>query len=292
VKQLFTVGMVFLTLSLLTALALSDNDASPQSGILPVHEFHVDAEIECEACHGAAWTAEILVGLMPDHDTCVDCHDVDDTDECGVCHVDGEDPSGIVRASTGIAKFPHLLHVGEEDESCVTCHQLQDSGKMNQLGHTDCRSCHQVASNFLDCSMCHGEGDPIRLDSHTPQYMALHALEASWDDQQCRSCHTQADCQDCHNGDNVRPRVHELNYAFSHSIDARSFEFMCSTCHADPDYCVSCHAAERIYPENHSRADWIPSRHSVEASYNMESCIACHDAGQEDPVCANCHGGR
>jgi hypothetical protein len=290
VKQLLALGTVFVTLSLLTAISLGSGSAPTQSGLVPqVHKIHAENEVDCETCHGAVATAQTLAGLIPGHDTCGDCHDVDD--DCGTCHVNADDPSGHGALAVQIT-FPHASHLGEAKDPCAACHQLQDSGMMSLPAHPECRSCHQTASGFQDCSQCHGEGDPIRPQSHTVQYMAMHALDASWDQQQCRSCHTQTDCQDCHNGDNVRPRVHELNYAFSHSLDARSFEFMCSTCHAEDDFCANCHAAEQVYPTNHSMADWIPSQHGIEARYNMESCIACHDAGESDPVCANCHGGN
>ncbi len=298
-KQLFAIGVAVLTLPILAAMALGGADAQNESNLHPVHEIHIDAEIECETCHEGAWSAENLLGILPDHVTCENCHEVDDTDECGLCHVGGDAPSGRARKTLGygdrvprVPNFIHAKHVGEEDEPCAACHQLQDSGYMSQPAHAECRSCHATASGFQDCTMCHGPGDPPRPDSHTSQYRAMHALDASWDQEQCQSCHTQTDCQDCHNGDNVWPRVHELNYAYSHALDARSFEFLCTTCHADPEYCVSCHVAERVYPQNHSRADWIPGQHGIEASYNIETCIACHDQGQNDPICANCHGGR
>jgi hypothetical protein len=124
----------------------------------------------------------------------------------------------------------------------------------------------------------------------------MHATSARLDQATCETCHTQKDCQDCHSGDNVRPRTHRLNFEFDHALDARSNELECQSCHEDQTFCSSCHASEQVLPQNHSSSDWVldaglgGGRHAVEGRFDLESCIACHDDGAGSPVCADCHG--
>jgi hypothetical protein len=92
----------------------------------------------------------------------------------------------------------------------------------------------------------------------------------------------------------VRPRVHPLDFAFDHALAARGNEAACMTCHEDRETCASCHAAENVLPEDHSRADWASGsgggRHAEEGRFDIESCVACHDTGTEAPTCSPCHG--
>jgi len=144
-----------------------------------------------------------------------------------------------------------------------------------------------------DCSLCHSPSESLNPISHTPDWFDTHADAARFDQISCQNCHTQTDCLDCHAGDNVRPRSHDLNFEFDHALEARDNELDCQTCHLEPQFCSSCHAAEQILPRSHSRGDWIlggsGGTHAEDARFNMESCIACHDAGNQDPICATCH---
>ena len=123
----------------------------------------------------------------------------------------------------------------------------------------------------------------------------LADLEARIDEDSCSRCHTRSSCQQCHAGDNVRPRSHPLNFAFNHALEARGNSLECAGCHYEPEFCSGCHVAERILPANHSEAGWLDmnggGRHATEGMFDMESCIACHGAGAGEPSCARCHGG-
>jgi len=292
VKQHFALGLAVLTLPLLAALALgAAMDTPSSSGIVPVHGIHAEAEVDCESCHDTA-TLE-LTGLLPTMQTCADCHDIEDESACGTCHQDGPPAKGVVfdwPRHGSLAHFPHETHVEGQKQACSDCHGPDGQGGMTLPQHDTCRQCHATAAGFTDCRMCHADDADLRPRSHDSQYMATHALDATYDEQSCQSCHTQADCQQCHRGDNVRPRVHPLNYVSSHALEARSNERLCVSCHEDASFCSSCHQAEKILPDDHSRADWISSRHGMEASFNIETCIACHDQGENDPICARCHG--
>jgi hypothetical protein len=157
----------------------------------------------------------------------------------------------------------------------------------------ECRGCHQTAAGLTDCGFCHGPGESRRPASHVPGYLAFHGADAHADQASCENCHAQSDCQDCHSGDNVRPRSHGVHFAFDHALEARGHESDCAVCHQEPEFCASCHLAERVFPRSHSRGDWLlftpeGGRHAEEARLNLETCVACH--GSDEPVCADCHG--
>lgn len=292
-RTLFAIGLTLLVLPVLAGgvLGSGGGGADEASYLHPVHEIHAEMDMACADCHEGVAEAGDLTGLLPEKAVCANCHDVDDTDACGTCHVDVDEPMGYAETAAAM-RFPHGQHV--QDDDCSGCHQLEH-GAMTQPGHDTCRTCHTTVAGFQDCQVCHLESvEHLRPRSHEPQYMAYHALDALWDERSCESCHTQSDCQDCHNGDNVRPRVHELNFVSTHALEARSNETLCATCHVEAEFCASCHRAEQVLPRSHSRADWLAGggggRHAEEAVFNIESCIACHDAGHSDPVCAQCHG--
>ena len=160
---------------------------------------------------------------------------------------------------------------------CADCHGSASAPVIPS--HETCRGCHPTASGLGDCGVCHAAGEPIVPADHVPQWLAYHPVDAGWDQDRCTECHTQSDCQECHSGDNVRPRTHALDFAFTHALVARSNEAQCTSCHQDAGFCSSCHLAERILPQNHSRGDWVfgrgGGRHAEEARFDLESCIAC-----------------
>jgi len=44
---------------------------------------------ECSECHTAVLESISLKDrLLPDHENCSDCHEVDDDEECATCHID------------------------------------------------------------------------------------------------------------------------------------------------------------------------------------------------------------
>ena len=286
-----TLGLLALALAWAPASA---NDYS-KSGIEFDHVLHAEeADMECDACHEAAWESTAGTDLLlPEKDLCADCHDVDDDENCGTCHIDVDDPWGYAEVLSAVDRFSHAAHLGA-DMDCAACH-----GEVTALvaapPKTDCRSCHVTASNLQDCSVCHSQGAEYVPENHAVGWEMWHGVEAGLDQQDCSTCHAQVDCQDCHAGDNVAPRTHRLNYAFDHALDARASSIECSTCHMDAGFCAACHQQNNVLPRNHSRADWVlpggtGGVHGTEALLEMESCIACHDTGTSDPLCADCHG--
>jgi hypothetical protein len=270
--------------------------ASKPDTIRPLHRIHVQNDVECETCHGAAATSAAGTdNLLPTMDTCGACHDVADDTKCGTCHTNVAEPVAAARRVSAVQKFSHQTHLADGMQ-CTGCHRAGAAGEPSIPEMARCRSCHETASALKDCEVCHAASEPLRPVSHAPDWKSLHGVDARLDGVSCESCHTQKDCQDCHSGDNVRPRSHRLNFAFDHALEARGNELSCRTCHEDAQFCSSCHTAENVLPRNHSSADWVlgasvgGGRHAEEARFDLESCVSCHAGGESAPVCADCHG--
>lgn len=263
-----------------------------ERGLKPVHAVHALNGVECASCHAAAGTSTTGRDvLLPQKATCAECHDVTDTAQCGLCHTQTASPAGYAPRVAVAQNFPHATHVNQGMD-CATCHGATVGAEPVLPDKASCRDCHVTASQQTDCRTCHAAEENLVPASHGPQFLELHALQASWDQGRCALCHTQTDCQECHNGDNVRPRSHPLNYFFDHALDARTKEISCNSCHR-PEYCSDCHAAQRVLPSNHSQSTWLlpdGGRHAEEGRFDLESCAACHTSGSSAPTCARCHG--
>lgn len=283
------------------AVALAPAFVGPRSAqgarkdrIRSVHAPHAASDVTCDVCHAAAATSRAGTDdLLPKEEVCAECHDVKDASACGTCHVEPAAPLSSPRITNVAAKFPHETHLAQ-GLACADCHGPAEEGAEPALPDKGtCRACHATASALSDCAVCHAESETVRPASHTPGWSSLHGVEARVARAACENCHTQTDCQECHGGDDVRPRVHRLNFGFDHALEARGNELACATCHEDRSWCAACHAAERILPSDHSRAGWVLAdggHHAEEARFDLESCVACHDAGADAPTCARCHG--
>ncbi len=284
-----------LCLILLVLLLPTRVRAEEPDRIIFPHDLHFEEELDCDACHDGAATSTMATDyLLPDMDACSDCHDVDDEDECAMCHTNADEAGEYDRPVYGANLFAHAAHlVGELD--CASCHGKPTAAQPTVPGKPDCRVCHETAEEYADCRLCHAAAQNLLPVNHTTTWSNSHGLCARENPDQCWQCHTETSCQDCHAGDNVRPRSHRLNYAFDHALDARGNQMQCATCHLEPTYCSNCHIAERVLPQDHSQVGWVRNNgggyHATEGLFNLESCIACHDTGAEEPTCARCHGG-
>lgn len=282
--------ILVLMLALLLPLACLAQDE-----IIFPHDLHFEEGVECATCHdGVAEATSIARRFRPEMDVCADCHEVDDDEQCTMCHTSPDDAGDYPVPVFGAQIFPHAPHSAAGLE-CATCHGDPASEHPSMPGKPECRACHATQDFFADCALCHADpARPLPAD-HRAGWRFDHGPIARTEPAACYQCHTETGCQECHAGDNVRPRSHGLNFVFGHAIEARGNELECATCHQDPQYCSSCHVAERVMPRSHSRADWTSStdggRHALDAVFEMEQCIACHDAGSSAPTCARCHGG-
>lgn len=282
-----------LLLVLLGTGALAARAQDEIDTIIFPHDLHFEAEVDCLMCHeGVDEAVDPEETFYPAMDVCGDCHDIDSDDNCELCHTNVDNIDFYPR-HTYQALFPHAPHA-EAGLACAACHGDPALPRPVYPGKPDCRTCHETAEDYADCTMCHAPEMQLRPANHDRAWINLHGAEARFDRNTCATCHGETTCQECHGGDNVRPRSHSLNYEFDHALDARGNEMECAVCHTEPRYCAGCHAARRVLPADHSQAGWVNSTdggdHATEGLFDMESCIACHSAGAQEPTCARCHG--
>ena len=281
---------ILLIAALLLAAPLAAQ--TPDRIIIP-HGLHLENDVECAVCHAGVETSTgVFESHRPGMDVCADCHDTDD--DCAQCHTDVDTAGEWTPPVRGAQRFAHAPHVAAGLD-CAACHGDLAAAPPAIPGKTRCRECHETADDFADCRLCHAADEPLTPRDHRVAWIPRHGLAARVDQNRCNECHGPAGCLDCHAGDDVRPRTHDLGFAYSHGPAARGHEAECATCHQEPERCVGCHRAEHVLPRNHSRADWLRptdgGAHATEGLFDIESCIACHDAGAAEPNCARCHGG-
>lgn len=288
---------IILTVTLLAvgaAGAVAAEAVQPDRLVMP-HRTHFEAGVECATCHaGVAESRRARDNLRPGMDICGACHDVADDKGCAMCHTNVDAIGTAGRPAFPAEKFAHAAHL-DRNMACAACHGDPAAAAPRLPAKPDCRACHATVDDYGDCRLCHADGADLRPATHGAFWANRHGGQARENEALCATCHTQTTCQACHAGDNVRPRTHPLNFAFDHGIKARGNEQDCASCHGEPEFCSSCHVAERVLPDSHSRAGWVRlpdgGRHAVDGVFEIESCIACHSDGKGAPTCAACHGG-
>lgn len=285
---------------------LSSRPAAPapqdEDGVRFSHRLHMeDVGAVCEDCHEAvAGSVTGADNLLPDHDTCATCHEVDDLDECGTCHTNPDDPEGLVYITGYSTKFPHATHV-EGGLACASCHAGIEAAEIDTEvplpGMVQCVDCHNDNVASVECMTCHEEGEDLVPETHVVGFARMHGALAqqgavsAHGDLTCQTCHDDVFCQDCHEGENLDRLTHPLNYAFTHALDAQSGAVNCTTCHTETAFCADCHAENQLMPQNHTAGWAVPGsggRHRIEALNDIETCIACHEDDAEI-TCGGCH---
>jgi hypothetical protein len=238
------------------------------------HKTHKDAA-DCETCHKAVLTSKSLNDrLLPDHDNCKDCHEVDNEKNCNTCHYEGINEPLIQPKSEII--FNHSSHVTNQKIKCETCHHgvsdvdyAEDAPAVNPKMES-CYTCHNgntLASNA--CESCHISTVDLKPQSHkSAAFISAHKFAAKEFNANCVMCHDNASCQECHTSTTMitekntpnnfyRPyvpsnpgsgvkqqqitKVHDLNYVYTHGIDAKGKTTECQSCHDVDSFCATCH---------------------------------------------------
>ncbi len=192
----------------------------------------------------------------------------------------------------------HTQHIVDQDLACEECHAPQLMIKTES-----CANCHDPAEVDGYYNLFHEQaaipGMVPRPRDHADDFRRAHGPAAELDHQRCSMCHTQSSCQDCHEGVNLQARIHPLNFAQTHPFEARGQEAECLTCHETRQFCLDCHRQPGRRAINHPVGSlWANPQeggaHKDEATGDLESCLACHDMGTEDPVCTQpgCHDGN
>lgn len=301
------------------------------------HWLHIEAGADCTACHyGATKSTVSKDSLLPAHPECEECHDikaaekgkkVDPPSACETCHVGFDatvrkEPAKVVFPQANLI-FDHKVHVKTWKIDCKACH-----GRFEGVGlatrqqlpkMVTCLTCHDGKYASEECSVCHltkpsgrlqltfpsgilrpTQGNPFGHD-HGPRFEFNHGTQASADRQTCMECHSQAECNQCHDALQKPLSVHPNDFITLHPIQARQDTQSCEGCHRYQSFCVACHervgvgmsTARSLRPANvrvHPPYQvWVeimgPQHHGIAASRDLRSCTACH----RENDCLSCH---
>ncbi len=262
------------------------------SDLIFSHKFHTEeADANCNDCHAkAAESQNAADDLLPDMETCYNCHDEEDTD-CTSCHKNGEEPVLLPRINNCITHFSHKAHI-DRDTECETCHSGISAKEFVTEGMhlptmETCMNCHDVPQTTEGCYLCHDKNESIIPANHMENWKRSHGSYAETGSENCNSCHQKSYCIDCHQGDNLMNQSHPAEFILTHSASYLTRESSCFTCHQNTNYCIECHTTiNYIVPMNHSAPDWA-SQHAVEARIDYDRCTVCHTSG--DDACIQCH---
>lgn len=270
-------------------LAARPDRTPPQSGLVFAHANHED--VECSDCHtGIEKSDKVEDRNFPGMDACANCHDVDDDEKCGTCHVNTDDPGGAPHPERPLV-FSHKNHLGR-GASCQDCHGTVGSSTAFLAEFLPdmpkCFACHDGSRASDKCETCHS--DKITLaDIHPGEWRHQHGALAAYEEEWCGQCHQgKGSCVECHRGDNLDGKIHDLNFIYTHGMEAKSKRVECIRCHDNETFCNGCHQAENRIPLLHSTMAWL-TNHGAAARRDVEDCAGCHDG--DDPTCARggCH---
>lgn len=274
----------------------SDPDKSRNKSIIKFSHATHDGAAECADCHSAvSESMNMSASLLPVKDDCAACHDVDDEDNCEMCHYD--DVNDELIPSTSDILFNHKFHIEDQQMPCDKCHtglmevdySFESAGASPSMAICfDCHNNSSVAANA--CEQCHISTVNLVPENH--QEVGFFKNHKFADEAECQMCHeTETFCEDCHvattgitesnlSNDFYTPysphsyvdgvkqqvitRVHELNYRFTHGIDSKGKTDNCQTCHQTETFCAECHASEDgdfamggIMPLSHTMPNFV-----------------------------------
>ncbi|MBL1213375.1 MAG: cytochrome c3 family protein [Ignavibacteriae bacterium] len=313
---LLSVTLIF-TLSAFQTNSENDDKIDNKNIIKFSHMLHAE-QMDCADCHtGAAESTALSDRLLPDKPTCAECHDVEDEDNCELCHYE-ENYEALVQSESQLI-FSHKYHLDDKEMSCEECHagfaEIDYSSELKNPNPAmaNCYTCHNdisVASNA--CESCHISTVGLIPETHKKvNFVDRHGFSA--DEESCQMCHASSFCEDCHVATNafdnpnrlndfytpysphnyiddtkqqVISRVHELNYRYTHGIDAKGKSFECTTCHETETFCAECHSSDGgdfamggIVPLSHTAPDFLMG------SGGEHAVLAKRDIER----CASCH---
>ncbi len=301
------------------------------------HALHLDEGAECESCHeGATKSPRSADRNLPKHPECEGCHDIeaaskgkktDPASGCEVCHLGFDHtvqkaPAQVIFPAPNL-KFPHKRHVDLKIK-CESCHGTMKDVSLatrSQLPRMDsCLECHDDSRAPAGCNTCHltgatgrlqlsfssgilrpQQGDPFGMD-HGPRFEFTHGTRAATQRSMCMQCHSESECQVCHDSLQKPLSIHPNDYITLHPIEARMDTPRCDSCHRRQSFCIACH--ERVgvgmdanpvlrplnlavHPPGFVTVDIDKPQafHGLEASRNMGTCMSCH----REESCMRCH---
>ncbi len=274
---LLFIGMILLLVIGAMNSVKKDVQLTNEGKIKFSHSLHKEL-IDCQSCHTAVLESESLKDrLLPNHDNCVDCHEVDNDDECQTCHYE-DTYEALIQKESGLI-FSHKLHLMSEEKNCEPCHvglgevdySWQAVGANPSM--ESCYGCHNnksVASNA--CESCHiSTVNLLPQDHKVVSYINNHKFAAREFNANCAMCHDDQSCDECHVAttgitetntlnnfyqpyypsnyiDGAKQqailRVHDLNYRFTHGMDSKGKTAECQSCHQVDTFCAECHQVD------------------------------------------------
>lgn len=265
-------------LILFVSLFLIGCDELAMEGTFP-HKPHMEQELTCDTCH----ELQDQQVSMPKFEVCLTCHEAEDDvfAKCNECHAkkkitvkeDSVDThwaliEPLLPDDWKDVKFHHALHLENEVEVCLGCHQeihtSDHSALKNIPSMEEAMAYNETHGISNECSVCHLRINPITPPaSHDSAWDRKHGmLEPFTEKERCLLCHQESTCDACHRTET--PKSHtNLWRRKTHGIQSAFDRSSCLVCHRN-DECMICHrtAAPAARPT---------SFHNPSAA-----CMACH----------------
>jgi hypothetical protein len=263
--------------------------------------------LSCNSCHRLATTPK---RPFPEKKLCSRCHQ--STEKLSVTP-----PTEVPQPLAYTIRFNHEKHLAmrQVKGQCVPCHAGATEARSPLFPVMEsCFDCHEHRQQWdrAECAPCHLRKDVERLlpqtfAKHDAGFQRNHGQAARQQQKLCQQCHTQQQCDDCHDVtqdlsvEKRRPEaiernfVHRGNFLSRHSIEAKSQPATCARCHT-PASCDGCHlergvSGGGINSRNPHPGGWVtgsPSAHGRDARRDILSCAGCHDQGPATN-CIRCH---
>lgn len=267
--------------------------------------------LTCNTCHAASQPTREY--KLPGADACGSCHQRD------AAKVEAT-LSLVPPRISGEISMDHAQHLAmpEIRGQCVKCHAgVVKAGESTLPSMASCFSCHEHEQQWAGakCGPCHQAADlrrttPRSFLQHDAAFMRRHGDVPPFEQTLCQTCHTQKDCQACHDvSQNLTAEirapeklegafVHRGDFLTRHAIEAKASPARCSSCHT-PDSCDSCHLQRGVSaglraPRNVHPPGWVSnnpgftSLHGQEARRDVVACASCHEQGPATN-CIRCH---
>jgi len=324
----------------LLALAAASSSAERSPVIFPAqsmpvrfdHAQHLSGGADCLTCHDKARKSTRASDWnLPAHPECEQCHDLK-KDKCSTCHP-GFDPTARtapprIAFPTANLVFDHQVHV-KNKIACERCHedvpkvQLATVQQLPKMG--TCLTCHDGTAAPSACTTCHLKepsgrlqltftqgplrpmaGNPLGVD-HGPRFEFTHSALGSTARSTCLACHSDRDCQKCHDGMQKPLSVHPNDWISLHALQVRGQMLQCDGCHRLQSFCVACHERSGVSNEglllpaqnlkvhgdltqwtglaNRDRVPMSGNHHAFQAARDIRPCMSCH----REETCLKCH---
>ncbi len=180
-------------------------------------------------------------------------------------------------------------------QACATCHTRES-----------CLACHRgqlpVSQALFEAGPGRGPGAQVtrhQPPSHGADFADTHGPVAAAQPMVCATCHTRAECLECHRPTSATNpnEYHPPAFLTRHPAAAYARETDCNTCHNQQAFCTACHVRAGLYAKSPLRQGFHDAQpgflfgHGQAARQNLESCTSCH----VERDCLTCHsaqGGR